>query len=642
MQTASRTIGGAASIALASSLLLATPASAAAPAPVHLGNYGNVGLQIHSEAMDMGSYLLFAGSTDAGIELWRTSATVASTQGVKDINVGGPSSAPRLFTRAGSTAYFVATTAAHGRELWKTNGTSGGTVEVEDLVPGTGGPAIDDIAALGDKIVFSADVEANGGDELWISDGTPAGTTLVKDINAAGDSSPSNLTVHDGEVYFAANNGSHGRELWKTDGTTGGTVMVDDVNPGNGSSSPAELVSDGSTLIFSAVDAQGREIFRSKGTAPSTYRMRDINPGAANSNPTRLTATGGATFFTAQDPAHGDELWKTDGTIGGTVLVKDIQPGTNGSTPNELTSNGDTIVFRAAGTGNDAELWTSDGSAAGTRLVKDIRPGAAGSSPRDFSVNPDTGRTLFSADDGSSGVELWLTNGTADGTARISDLAPGSATSDPAPVGAVGSGAIFRTVGQGGSKLWVLQTDGLEVVLAGTPSVSGQAAVGRTLTAATGIWEAGASFSYTWLRDGVSIPGATSATYRATAKDHGRKLSARVTGHKDGNVSLAKTSAAVTVKVGTQVKRPTPSITGSKKVGRTLKVKKRSFDSGVSKSYRWLRNGKVIKGSAAKKSSYKLRSADKGKRIQVRVTVKKPGYTTVVKTSKKTAKIKKK
>ncbi|MFI5428016.1 hypothetical protein [Aeromicrobium sp. UC242_57] len=55
-----------------------------------------------------------------------------------------------------------------------------------------------------------------------------------------------------------------------------------------------------------------------------------------------------------------------------------------------------------------------------------------------------------------------------------------------------------------------------------------------------------------------------------------------------------------------------------------------------------MRNGKTIKGSAAKKSTYKLRSADKGKRIQVRVTVKKPGYTTVVKTSKKTAKIKKK
>ncbi|MFI5428015.1 ELWxxDGT repeat protein [Aeromicrobium sp. UC242_57] len=522
MQTASRTIGGAASIALASSLLLATPASAAAPAPVDLGNFGNVGLQIHSETVDMGPYLLFAGSTDAGIGCGARAQPPPAPKASRT-----STSADRAALRGSSPAPAARPTSSRPRQrtgvsLWKTNGTSGGTVEVEDLVPGTGGPAIDDIAASRRQDRLQRRRRGQRRRRLWISDGTPAGTTLLKDINAVGDSSPSNLTLHDGEVYFAAHNGSHGRELWKTDGTTGGTVMVDDVNPGNGSSSPAELVSDGSTLLFSAVDAQGREIFRSKGTAPSTYRMRDINPGTANSNPTRLTATGGATFFTAQDPLHGDavEDRRDDRRHG----ARQGHPtGNQWVDAQRATSNGDTIVFRAAGSANDAELWTSDGSAAGTRLVKDIRPGAAGSSPRDFSVNPDTGRTLFSADDGSSGVELWLTNGTADGTARVSDLAPGSATSDPAPVGAVGSGALFRTNGQGGSKLWVLQTNGLEVVLAGTPSISGQAAVGRMLTAVTGVWEAGASCSYTWLRDGVSIPGATGATYRATAKDHGHK-----------------------------------------------------------------------------------------------------------------------
>lgn len=642
MMPTTRTLAAAASIALTSSLLLSTPASAAEPAPAHLANLGDIGLSADSEAVNVGSYVLFAGSSDAGVELWRTDGTPGGTQGVKDINVGGTGSAPRLLTRAGSSTFFVATTATHGRELWKTNGTSVGTLEVEDLVPGTGGPGIDDIAALGNKVVFSADVEANGGDELWISDGTPGGTSLLKDINAAGDSSPSNLTLHDGEVYFAASNGSHGRELWKTDGTPGGTVMVDDVFPGNAGSSPGELVSDGETLIFAATDSQGREIFRSQGTVLSTYRLRDIHPGAANSSPARLTAAGGATYFTATDPTHGAELWRTDGTIGGTVLVKDIRSGNEGSSPNALTAKGSSIVFRATAAGDDTELWASDGTPEGTKLVRDIRPGAAGSIPEDFSVNPVTGRVLFSADDGVSGRELWLTDGTAGGTARINDVPPGVASSNPAMVGTIGTGTLFRTTALGGSTLRIMQTDGLDVVTPGEPKLTGSSVVGGKLVAAPGAWEVGATLSYRWLRAGAPISGAIGSTYRLTVADFGKKVSVQVTGSKDGLVSQHQLSSSITVGAGTQTHRPTPKITGTTKVGRTLKIKKRSYDSSVKKSYQWLRNGKAIKGSSAKKSSYKLRSADKGKRIQVKVTAKKTGFKTFTKMSKKTSKIAKK
>jgi hypothetical protein len=185
-----------------------------------------------------------------------------------------------------------------------------------------------------------------------------------------------------------------------------------------------------------------------------------------------------------------------------------------------------------------------------------------------------------------------------------------------------------------------MHTSGLEVVSSGTPSLSGSAVVGGTLTASAGVWEALATFGYQWLRDGAPISGATAAAYQPVADDLGRQLSVRVTGSKPGNLSLSKVTASVGIGAGTQTLRPAPSITGTKKVGKTLKIKKRTFDAGVGKSYQWLRNGKAIKGSVAKKSTYKLRSADQGKRIQVRVTVSKPGYATVVKTSSKTSKIK--
>jgi hypothetical protein len=60
--------------------------------------------------------------------------------------------------------------------------------------------------------------------------------------------------------------------------------------------------------------------------------------------------------------------------------------------------------------------------------------------------------------------------------------------------------------------------------------------------------------------------------------------------------------------------------------------------TGAKYTYQWLRNGKAIK--KATKSSYKLTKKDKGKRISVKVTGTRDGYTKASVTSAKTAKIK--
>jgi ELWxxDGT repeat protein len=322
------------------------------------------------------------------------------------------------------------------------------------------------------------------------------------------------------------------------------------------------------------------------------------------------------------------------------MLVSDIREGVAGSSPNDLTATTEGIVFRAAAAEGDAELWTSNGNSAGTRLVKDIRAGAGASSPKDFMINPVTGVVLFTADDGVVGDELWMTNGTADGTALVSDIAPGAASSSPALVGTVGTSTVFRTTSVGSSALRVMQTSGLGVVLSGTPSLTGSTVVGGALSVSTGLWEALTSFGYQWLRDGAPIAGATGAAYQLTPADLGRAISVRVTGSKLGNISVTKTTSSVGVGAGAIALAPTPKIKGAAKVGRTLKVVKATYEPGAVVSRQWLRNGKAIKGSAAKKASYKLRKADQGKRIQVRVTVSKPGHTTIVKTSKKTSKVK--
>lgn len=80
------------------------------------------------------------------------------------------------------------------------------------------------------------------------------------------------------------------------------------------------------------------------------------------------------------------------------------------------------------------------------------------------------------------------------------------------------------------------------------PTISGSAAPGGSLKATTGSWSPAASkFRYQWLRTGVPIPGATSATYRVTSDDAGKDLSVTVFGSAEGFNEGATTSAAVAV-----------------------------------------------------------------------------------------------
>lgn len=167
-------------------------------------------------------------------------------------------------------------------------------------------------------------------------------------------------------------------------------------------------------------------------------------------------------------------------------------------------------------------------------------------------------------------------------------------------------------------------------IAAKTPTISGTVKTGSTLKASAGSWTSGASFKYRWQRNGVSIANATKSSYRLTSSDVTKKITVKVTGMKTGYWPAAKTSAAI-------LKTAAPKISGTKKVGKTLKVRKGSWTTGTKFSYRWYRNGKAIKG--ATKSSYKLKKADAGKRIKVKVTGKNPGYATKTRSSASTSKI---
>ncbi|MDR0483190.1 MAG: fibronectin type III domain-containing protein [Cellulomonadaceae bacterium] len=173
-----------------------------------------------------------------------------------------------------------------------------------------------------------------------------------------------------------------------------------------------------------------------------------------------------------------------------------------------------------------------------------------------------------------------------------------------------------------------------------TGAVSAKVAVGKVLTAKPGTWTSGATRTVQWLRNGSAISGAKGTTYTTTKADLGKKISVRVSGTKAGYLPVTATSSTITVR-GTLTGRVTVSGTaqGMPKVGTKLTAKPAVTSNPTGKvnySYQWLRNGKAITGSKGKGKTYTVSSADRGKKLSVRITAKKQHHTTLVKTSSKT------
>ena len=172
-----------------------------------------------------------------------------------------------------------------------------------------------------------------------------------------------------------------------------------------------------------------------------------------------------------------------------------------------------------------------------------------------------------------------------------------------------------------------------------TPTITGTKKVGYTLTANPGTWgPATVTLKYQWYRSGVLITGATANTYKLAAADLAKTMTVKVTGSKTGYITVAKTSVATTAVVVGTLTAPTPTVTGTKKVGYTLTANPGTWGPAtVTLKYQWYRTGVAITGGTAK--TYKLVSADRYDTIKVRVTGVKTGYTSVAKYSASTVKV---
>ena len=174
----------------------------------------------------------------------------------------------------------------------------------------------------------------------------------------------------------------------------------------------------------------------------------------------------------------------------------------------------------------------------------------------------------------------------------------------------------------------------------GAPTISGTARAGQTLTAGTvTIADAddlsNVSYTYQWLRvDGnneSNIADATSSTYQLVTADIGKRIKVKVSFSDDDSNSEMLTSAATsTVVTAIQLNSPAsgaPTISGTARAGQTLTAGTATIAdadglANASYSYQWIRvDGSNESNIAnATSSTYRLVTADIGKRIKVKVS----------------------
>jgi hypothetical protein len=176
-----------------------------------------------------------------------------------------------------------------------------------------------------------------------------------------------------------------------------------------------------------------------------------------------------------------------------------------------------------------------------------------------------------------------------------------------------------------------------------SPTISGTAKVGSTLSANDGTWSnSPTSFSYQWQRcasDGRGcgdISGASSKTYVPVTGDVGHALRVVVTAsNADGKASASSGATDPVNSANGPTNSVRPTVTGSAKVGDTLSVSNGSWSPTPSSFTRQWQQcdsdaANCINIGGATGQTYGVRSGDVGHRIRALVTAHtSSGQTTV-------------
>ncbi len=266
-----------------------------------------------------------AYDTSIGRELFELDPATNNVKLVAEIYPGKMSGSPSQLIVFNNKLYFVANDGTSGNELFEYDG-SNTPARVTDINPGSG-PGLSSTSSLvifQNKLFFSGYDTASNNYQLFSYHPASSTAALAATINPSGSSFINYLTVYNGKIFFAANDGTNGFELWSYDGTN--TKLEHDIIPGNGSSIVSNITFSGASLYFTArATSIGIELFR--------YSLYPLSVAEAN---TILNTT--LYPNPVQDIAHLQFILEESTTL--SVTITDMQGRVVYSSGNELYSEG--------------------------------------------------------------------------------------------------------------------------------------------------------------------------------------------------------------------------------------------------------------------------------------------------------------
>ena len=164
------------------------------------------------------------------------------------------------------------------------------------------------------------------------------------------------------------------------------------------------------------------------------------------------------------------------------------------------------------------------------------------------------------------------------------------------------------------------------------PTISGTTRARNTLTAQRGSWRgAPTKFAYQWRRcDGggagcAAVGGATSPTYRLTARDVGRRMRVSITASnaEGSQTSMSKATSVVAPALVAPANSEPPTVSGTAQEGSSLVVRAGTWKGTkpISYTYEWKRcnaaGGACVVIDDARGTTYRLQSQDIGHTIRV-------------------------
>ncbi|OSZ81712.1 hypothetical protein CAP35_00130 [Chitinophagaceae bacterium IBVUCB1] len=384
---------------------------------------------------------------------------------VRDINPGTASSTPSRLAAMGKKLVFSANDGTNGFELWVRD-TSGANLafNINPASASSMSTTANRSMAMSGKFIYFPANNGTSGTELYRWDGTNPPMLAAEIWSGTNSSGVDEVISYKGKIYFDANDGINGEELWVYDTTSNTATRLTDVN--NAGSSTVSSITVYDTLIYFTAfnNTVGTELYSYNPNTNSTMLVSDIEAGISSSSPNNLTVIAGKLYFTAFTTANGRELYSYNGM--NVMRLTDIVVGSNSSINN--TSTGAKIIA-ALGTkiyfaGNDGtnfgHLYAYDPANGNTALVYRTNPIGNSNINTIFAVK---NKLYFGAENGVNGNELWMYNGTAT-PSMIADIYSGSLSSSPTDFLQMDKTIYFRaTDSANGTELFSLMDSTLSI-----------------------------------------------------------------------------------------------------------------------------------------------------------------------------------